>query len=104
MTANMATASFILSGRETNLDWVAGYANEVNWIDSVAIDIMFWSRYFEQKNINDKRRGLNLKHSELQMIIAAAQETRNFVPNIFNAMGFNVYFLDGPRKVKTVWS
>jgi hypothetical protein len=94
MTANMATATFILKGRETNWDW----------IDSVAIDIMFWSRYFEQKNVNDKRGGLNLKHSELQMVIAAAQDIRNFVPNIFKIMGSSVYFLDGPRRVKTVWS
>ncbi|HUE79664.1 MAG TPA: hypothetical protein VMN38_08535 [Sphingomicrobium sp.] len=54
----IGTCSFVRSSsvgvlldpkNSTGLQWVAGYRKEVDWLESAAADILFWSGYFDSE-------------------------------------------------------
>jgi hypothetical protein len=100
--ATRNNAAFLLDSEQpTNLTWVAGYSEPVNWIDSSAIDMIFWSKYLhERKRNRSRKRG---KRSELEMIQHAASEMKMLMPTIFTALGFNIYYLDTGGTLTWVW-
>ena len=85
----------------TGLQWVGGYKTSVDWIDSSAIDMIFWSKYLHERKRNRSRR--KGKRSELQMVKHAALEMKTLMPSIFNQMGFNIYHLDSGGSLASVW-
>lgn len=85
----------------TGLQWIAGYTESVDWIDSSAINMVFWSKYLHERKRNRSRgRG---KKTELEMVKIAASEMKSLMPNIFDKMGFNIYHLDIGGSLVTVW-
>ncbi|MGJ0454957.1 MAG: hypothetical protein ACR65T_17250 [Methylocystis sp.] len=85
----------------TGLKWVAGYTRAVDWVDSSAVDMIFWSKYLHERRKNRaRRRG---KWSELQMVKQASSEMKILMPTVFNYMGFNVYYLDTGGTLTAVW-
>jgi hypothetical protein len=92
-TGNTDTASFLLSGR-TNLDWVAGYTQSVDWIDGNAIDMVFFHKLTQEYLENRKRR---TKASPADMAKKAATELNKLIPGSHSKYGFNIYFRDGTR-------
>ncbi len=95
-------ASFWLSeGQTTGLQWVAGYTKGVDWVDSSAVDMIFWSKYLHERRTNrSRRRG---KWSELDMMKQAAFEMKTLMPTLFTALGFNVYYRDTGGALTNVW-
>jgi hypothetical protein len=95
-------ASFWLTdGDSTGLQWVAGYTKSVDWIDSSAVDMIFWSKYLHERKINRSRR--KGKKSELQMVKAASSDMKNLMPTVFAQLGFNIYHLDTGGALTAVW-
>ncbi len=95
-------ASFwLLDTPSTGLEWVAGYTESVDWIDSSAIDMIFWSKYLHERKTNRSRK--KGKKTELQMVKAASYEMKLLMPTIFNEMGFNIYHLDTGGALTSVW-
>lgn len=102
LVANKSNAAFWLAGKQTTgLRWVAGYNESVDWIDSSAVDMIFWSKYLHERKSNRSRR--NNKKSDVEMIKSASSEMKKLMPTIFNQMGFNVYYLDKGKHVSSVW-
>ena len=85
----------------THLQWVAGYTKSVDWIDSSAIDMIFWSKLLHERRANRSRK--KNKKSELQMVKHASSEMKKLMPTVFNEMGFNVYHLDTGGALVSVW-
>ena len=101
LVANHNNASFWLGEAETNLEWVAGYKESVDWVDSSAIDMIFWSKYLlDRKRNRSRKKG---KKSELKMVKDSASEMKKLMPSVFNQMGFNIYYMDGGGEVVSVW-
>jgi hypothetical protein len=95
-------AAFWLSEKPTTgLQWVGGYKTSVDWIDSSAIDMIFWSKYLHERQRNRSRK--NNKKTEIQMVKVAASEMKALMPTIFNQMGFNIYHLDSGGSLVAVW-
>lgn len=95
-------AGFWLTGRpRTGLRWVGGYNTSVDWIDSSAIDMIFWSKYLHERKRNRSRR--TGKRTELEMVKHAAGEMKALMPTVFNQMGFNIYHLDSGGALVSVW-
>lgn len=95
-------ASFWLCERpSTGLQWIAGYASSVDWVDSSAIDMIFWSKYLHERRRNRSRR--KGKKTEIQMVKHAASEMKALMPTIFHQLGFNVYHLDSGGSLVAVW-
>lgn len=95
-------ASFYLNDTDnTNIKWIAGYTTSADWIDSSAVDMIFWSKYlYERKRNKLRRRG---KKTEIEMVKHASSEMKNLMPTVFNKLGFNIYYLDSGRAVTAVW-
>lgn len=85
----------------TGLQWIGGYKTSVDWVDSSAIDMIFWSKYLHERQRNRSRR--KGKKTELQMVKHAAGEMKALMPTIFNQMGFNIYHLDSGGSLAAVW-
>jgi hypothetical protein len=95
-------ASFWLTDSPTSgLKWIAGYTEEVDWIDSSAVDIIFWSKYlYERKRNRSRSRG---KKTEIEMVRHASSEMKKLMPTVFTQLGFNIYYLDSGGTLATVW-
>lgn len=76
----------------TGLEWVAGYVKSVDWIDSSAIDMIFWSKYLHARKTN--RSSGKGKRTEIQVVKAASSEMKKLMPTIFTELGFNICHLD----------
>ena len=103
LIANRANAEFLLKDRGTKLLWVAGYAKTVDWVDSSAIDMIFWSKYLHARKANKSKKGPKAEKSEVQMMLNSSKKMRDLVPNVFTQMGFNIYYLDNANNVNAVW-
>jgi hypothetical protein len=102
LVANESNSRFLLTQTpKTGLDWVAGYNKAVDWIDSSAVDMVFWSKYLHERKTNRSRR--KNKKSDVQMIKSASTEMKKLMPTVFNELGFNVYHLDSGGELAAVW-
>ena len=101
MIATKQNANFWLTETTTNLNWIAGYTESVDWIDSSAVDMIFWSKYLHERKINRTRK--KNKKSETEMVKHAASEMKKLMPTIFTEMGFNVYYLDSGGSLTSTW-
>lgn len=102
LVGNQANAGYWLDPNMTNLKWVAGYTQSVDWVDSSAIDMIFWSKYLSERKTNRSRRGRS-QRSEIQMVQHAASEMKRLMPNVFTIMGFNIYHLDTGGTLTPAW-
>ena len=90
LTGNAKVANFLFKGAGTNLDWVAGYSNSVDWIDGSAIDMIFFSKLAELYRINKgKKKG---KLTAIAMAHTAATSMVKLVQGAHSTYGFNIYF------------
>ena len=99
--ANQSNADFWLNEKKTGLKWIAGYTKSVDWIDSSAVDMIFWSKYLHERKSNRSRK--RNKKSDTEMVRSTSSEMKELMPTVFNQMGFNVYYLDHSKHVSTVW-
>jgi hypothetical protein len=87
--------------QKTGLKWPAGYTNSVDWVDSSAVDMIFWSKYLHERKTNrSRKRG---KLSELEMVEKASSAMKKLMPTVFEQMGFNIYRLDSGGRLSAVW-
>jgi hypothetical protein len=81
--------------KETNLSWVAGYDKEVPWLESTALDLLFWSWMYAGAPRTRRVRRLTPE--------AAAHELYTRF-NYAREMGFQVLFRrPGPGGVASSW-
>ena len=92
-------AEFLMQG--SGLQWIGGYTESVDWVDSSAVDLVFWSKYISEIKTNRSRR--KGKRSNIEMVKLASAEMKKIMPNISNQLGFNIYYLDGGGNVDSVW-
>src|ERR1035438_1250497 len=77
-------AGFWLSKKPTTgLIWVAGYERSVDWVDSSAVDMIFWSKYLSERKANRSRR--KGKKSELEMVKYASSAMKGLMPTVFRS-------------------
>lgn len=102
LVATQRNASFWLAEvPTTGLQWMAGYTESVDWIDSSAVDMIFWSKYLHERQRNRSRK--KGKRSEIQMVKHAALEMKKLMPTVFTELGFNIYHLDSGGSLASVW-
>jgi hypothetical protein len=85
----------------TGLKWIAGYTKSVDWVDSSAVDMIFWSKYLHERRTNRSRR--RDKKAELDMVKYASSEMKRLMPTVFDVLGFNVHYLDTGGTLTAVW-
>lgn len=101
LMGNASLAKFLLEHPGTNLDWVAGYREEVDWVDGSAIDMIFFSKLAEEYRKNQSRgKG---KHSARQMAHTAGSQLLHLVPGAHSTYGFNI-FMHENRKLTSMFS
>lgn len=76
-----ATMQEILAPRSgTNLEWLAGYSEEIEWLESAAADLLFWSGYL---------------YSDAKAFTGRAadgvQNLMRFMPNAQHEFGFGAF-------------
>ena len=102
LVANEKNASFWLMDKPTTgLGWIAGYTTSVDWIDSSAVDMIFWTKYLSERRINRGRK--KGKKSEIDMVKHASSQMKKLMPSVFNELGFNIYYLDAGGALAKVW-
>jgi hypothetical protein len=102
LIATKRNAAFWLTKRpKTGLKWIAGYTESVDWVDSSAVDMIFWSKYLHERRVNRSRK--NNKKTEMQMVKHASSEMKKLMPTVFSELGFNVYYLDTGGALEAVW-
>lgn len=90
LTGNADFARFFLENKNTNLEWVAGYAKSVDWVDGSAIDMIFFSKLAELYVANKSKR--NGKLSPRDMAHSAATKLAELVQGAYSSYGFNIFF------------
>ena len=93
-TGNSDTARFLLNNGSSNMDWVAGYTESVDWVDGSAIDMVFFHKLTEEYIKNKSR---HRKASANDMAKKAATELIKLIPGSHSKYGFNIYFRDGKK-------
>jgi hypothetical protein len=102
LVATQPNASFWLTEQTTTgLKWIAGYSKNVDWIDSSAVDMIFWSKYLHERKTNRSRK--KGKSTDLQMVREASSQMKRLMPTVFNELGFNVYHCDTGGSLTAVW-
>ncbi|MBF6036822.1 hypothetical protein H8F23_26530 [Pseudomonas sp. P155] len=101
LMGNQSLAKFLLEAPDTHLDWVAGYKEEVDWIDGSAIDMIFFSKLAEEYRKNSSRR--KGKKTSRQMAHIAGSELLQLVPGAHSKYGFNI-FMHESRKLTSIFS
>ncbi len=71
-----------LFSSQTKLVWVAGYTEEIDWIESSALDLLFF---------NCLVRLRRTKLTELQKIQRVADELNRYVGGLVRELGFGIY-------------
>lgn len=101
LTGNSAVAKFFLENTSTQLEWIAGYRDSVDWIDGSAIDMIFFSKLAELYVKNkSKKKG---KLSPRKMAHEAASALVKLVPGAHSTYGFNIYFHEN-KKLTSMFS
>ena len=90
LTGNTETAKFILQDAATNLTWVAGYRESVDWVDGSAIDMVFTSKLAALYVANKSKKKNKL--SPRNMAHEAATQLVKLIPGAHSQYGFNIYF------------
>lgn len=101
LMGNKSLAKFLLEFPDTNLEWVAGYRELVDWIDGSAIDMIFFSKLAEEYRLNSSRRKGKL--SPRQMAHNAGSKLLQLVPGAHSQYGFNI-FMHEDRKLTSMFS
>jgi hypothetical protein len=82
--------------RKTSLDWVAAYDQEVPWLESTSLDLLFWSWMYAGAPRAKRSRRLTPE-------LAAHELYRRF--NYAREMGFRVVFRrSGPGGIASSWN
>jgi len=68
----------------TSIKWIAGYTKDIDWIDSAALDMLFWNSFFSSEG------------SQIARIEYVASELKRLVPGLIKELGFCIY-RRGPR-------
>jgi len=69
------------------IKWVAGYQESVDWIDSSALDLLFWNTFFELR-----------KMPPVERIKETAKRIREKAGGLVDELGFSIYARrKGPR-------
>ena len=74
-----------LASMGTNLTWIAGYKEEVEWVHSTAMDLYFWNAYLLSSVSEETRRD---RRAEKMLWLLFALWHR--VPYLFVELGFRV--------------
>lgn len=90
LTGNEATARFLMLGADTQLDWMGGYRESVDWVDGSAIDMIFFGKLAHEYMLNSRRRRGKLSARRMAQI--AATSLLRIVPGAHSDYGFNMYF------------
>jgi hypothetical protein len=101
MTGNASLAKYLLENSKTNLEWIAGYSDNVDWIDGSAIDMIFFSKLAELHVKNKSKR--NGKLTARKIAHTAASELVKLVPGAHSTYGFNIYFYEN-KKLTSMFS
>ncbi|MBL8649293.1 MAG: hypothetical protein JNL35_02685 [Sphingopyxis sp.] len=101
VATNQNASYWLTKTSSTKLKWIAGYTKNVDWIESSAVDMIFWSKLLEERRKNRSRR--NNKKTEIEIVKSASREMKKLMPTIFSEMGFNVYFNDSSGNIDSVW-
>jgi hypothetical protein len=91
-TATNKTIEFVMDKGSTKLNWVAGYTENVDWVEGTAIDMVFFHHLTREYIRNSSRkRG---KWSAVEIAKFAATEVMKLIPAAHSKYGFNIYYLD----------
>lgn len=88
---NLAMEKLLCAGN--SIKWIAGYENSVDFIDSSSLDLIFWNRYWKNKNDNKSI-------TTLQNIQKTIVELKKDADGLMTRLGFQVYVWD--RSLKTL--
>lgn len=95
-------AEFLLDPANfSGLQWVAGYKNDVEWVNSSAIDMMFFSKYLYEKQKNKSRKKGKL--TDIQIAINTANQMKTVIPYAFSSYGLNVFYVENSNSISSVW-
>jgi len=89
LTGNRDTVEFLLT-RNSQLTWMAGYRESVDWVDGSAIDMIFFHKLAAEYVRNKHRRRGKLDAGE--MAHEAATQLIRLVPGAHTTYGFNIFF------------
>ncbi len=77
---NEDNASFLLgSDEKTTIKWVAGYTTSVDWMESSALDILFWSTFY------------GMSGTPIERIEATAENISKMAKGLIKNLGFQIY-------------
>jgi hypothetical protein len=82
---NINNAKNLLLGNRNNIDWIAGYTKDVNWMYGTIIDTLFWQKYFS--TINSTTPRLTARRT----ITEVAQQFNVEFPGAHEIQGFQIY-------------
>jgi hypothetical protein len=102
LVCNRNNAEFFLDQDDgCNINWVAGYSKNVDWMDSSSVDMVFWSKFLQKRATNRRRK--RHKHSDLRVARDAANAVKSLMPTVFDQLGFNMYYREGAGAIQQVW-
>ena len=70
---------------ETNLTWIAGYTEDVDWVHASAMDLYFWNAYYQS---SVPKRGGKRNLADSMALLLGVLYSR--VPYLFSELGFQV--------------
>ena len=77
-TGNEETAEFLLD--ESRVRWVAGYSESIDFLESSALDLYFWTTYYRTNKAGGPSRRIRRAADRLGPVAALCQE-----------LGFNIF-------------
>ncbi|KAA2242093.1 hypothetical protein [Salinarimonas soli] len=75
-------------GHDIPIKWLAGYSEEIDWIQSAALDLLFWSTFYDVRN---ELRSATSDPSELKIVKQTAALIKARASGLCDELGFEVW-------------
>lgn len=82
---------------ETPLTWVAGYCKKVEWLQSSALDFLFWSRFW-----TIRRDGRRNPGNDKALILKTAADLQKIAGGLAEELGFEIFVRQGSEVVPLI--
>ena len=77
-TANLDTVEFLLNGGRVR--WVAGFSEEIGWLQGSAVDLYFWTSYYGSNRAGGERKRIRRVADRMELMRGLCDE-----------LGFNIF-------------
>jgi hypothetical protein len=87
---SIENAKFLFGALPSNIKWICGYNESVDWVESSVLDMLFWNQLFNWNQTRDK-------FSDEEIITSVCEIMHSHAPGLIGKLSFQVFLRPSGR-------